>query len=59
MHLGTDMKGDNTMPKYISLVNFTQKGIENIKEVPHNMFFSAILSLLVIDEKYMHEFSMF
>ena len=27
-------QGGGTMPTYITLVNFTQKGIENIKESP-------------------------
>jgi uncharacterized protein with GYD domain len=29
------MKGDSTMAKYISLIKYTQKGIENIKESPN------------------------
>jgi uncharacterized protein with GYD domain len=29
--------GGAAMPKYISLVNYTTKGIENIKESPHRL----------------------
>jgi uncharacterized protein with GYD domain len=31
------MKGESTMAKYISLVKYTAKGIENIKESPNRL----------------------
>ena len=31
------MKGSNTMAKYISLVKYTAKGIENVKESPNRL----------------------
>jgi uncharacterized protein with GYD domain len=33
----TYKKGGGTMPKYISLVKYTSKGIENIKESPNRL----------------------
>jgi uncharacterized protein with GYD domain len=30
-------EGDDTMPTYITLVNYTQKGIENVKESPQRL----------------------
>ncbi len=31
------MKGDNTMPTYITLTRWTQKGLENVKESPSRL----------------------
>jgi uncharacterized protein with GYD domain len=31
------MKGGNTMAKYISLIKFTAKGVENVKESPNRL----------------------
>ena len=31
------MKGGNTMPTYINLVRWTQKGLENVKEAPSRL----------------------